>query len=69
MAHLGGRVDEFLAEKHAENDREEAGGQGESMIALFERLTTAVPEEELRTIPADLSTNLDHYLYAEPDRH
>ena len=38
----------------------------ESLIAMFADAWSAVPEEEWRKLPADLSENLDHYLYGAP---
>lgn len=34
--------------------------------AIIAELALQVPEEELSTLPADLSSNIDHYLYGAP---
>ena len=43
----------------------EEGAQpvGQAIIAMFDEMIASVPEAELRALPADLSENLDHYLY------
>ncbi len=33
---------------------------------IFEELGRSIPEEEWAKVPADLSKNLDHYLYGAP---
>src|SRR5581483_55837 len=40
---------------------------GESILAMFDEMIRSVPEAELRTLPADLSENLDRYLYDPTD--
>jgi hypothetical protein len=34
----------------------------------LQRLGRMIPEEELRTIPKDLSDQVDHYVYGTPKR-
>lgn len=35
---------------------------------VLEELASAVPEQEWESLPADLTDNLDHYLYGTPRR-
>ena len=35
---------------------------------IIERLGRMIPEEELRRIPKDLSSQVDHYVYGLPKR-
>ena len=38
------------------------------IVAMAQRLGRQIPEEELRRIPKDLSTQIDHYVYGTPKR-
>jgi hypothetical protein len=38
------------------------------IVRLAERLGRMIPEEELRQIPKDLSSQVDHYVYGLPKR-
>lgn len=35
---------------------------------IAQRLGRRIPDEELRRIPADLSSQIDHYVYGTPKR-
>jgi len=35
---------------------------------IAERLGRMIPEEELRRVPKDLSSQIDHYVYGTPKR-
>jgi hypothetical protein len=38
------------------------------IVRVIERLGRMIPEEELRRIPKDLSSQVDHYVYGLPKR-
>jgi hypothetical protein len=38
------------------------------IVAIAQRLGRQIPEEELRRIPKDLSSQIDHYVYGTPKR-
>ena len=38
------------------------------IFRIAERLGRMIPEEELRRIPKDLSSQVDHYVYGTPKR-
>jgi hypothetical protein len=41
----------------------EADGEADNLASLFTQIAKDVPENDWEQVPADLSTNLDHYLY------
>ncbi len=38
------------------------------IVRIAQRLGRMIPEEELRRIPKDLSSQVDHYVYGTPKR-
>jgi hypothetical protein len=40
----------------------------QSIVRIAERLGRLIPANELRTVPKDLSEQLDHYVYGSPKR-
>ena len=38
------------------------------IVRIAQRLGRMIPEEELRRIPKDLSSHIDHYVYGLPKR-
>jgi hypothetical protein len=38
------------------------------IVRIAQRLGSMIPEEELRRIPKDLSSQVDHYVYGTPKR-
>jgi hypothetical protein len=38
------------------------------IVRVAQRLGRMIPEEELRRIPKDLSSQIDHYVYGTPKR-
>ena len=38
------------------------------IVRIAQRLGRMIPEEELRRIPKDLSSQIDHYVYGLPKR-
>ena len=50
--------------------RKPAGGSRKvpRIVRIAERLGRMIPEEELRRIPKDLSSQVDHYVYGLPKR-
>jgi hypothetical protein len=38
------------------------------IVRIAQRLGRMIPEEELRRIPKDLSSQVDHYVYGLPKR-
>jgi hypothetical protein len=40
----------------------------DEILTMVEAIWRDVPEEEIATLPPDLSANLDHYLYGTPKR-
>jgi hypothetical protein len=38
------------------------------IVRVIQRLGRMIPEEELRNIPKDLSSQIDHYVYGTPKR-
>ena len=53
---------ELLQERENETRRPPSNGKP-NLAAAFESIASDVPDKEWETIPADLSKNLDHYLY------
>jgi hypothetical protein len=41
----------------------ETGCESDNLASLFTQIAKDVPENDWEQVPADLSTNLDHYLY------
>ena len=39
-----------------------------NIVEIGQRLGRMIPEEELRNIPKDLSSQIDHYVYGWPKR-
>ena len=39
-----------------------------SIVRIAQRLGRMIPEDELRRIPKDLSSQIDHYVYGTPKR-
>jgi putative addiction module CopG family antidote len=53
---------ELLQERENETRRPPSNG-GANLAAAFESIASDIPDKDWESIPADLSKNLDHYLY------
>jgi len=53
---------ELLEERENESRRPALNGTA-NLAATFESIASEVPDKEWEVIPADLSKNVDHYLY------
>jgi hypothetical protein len=58
------------AKSAAPSDRKPAGRSHKMprIVRIAQRLGRMIPEEELRRIPKDLSSQVDHYVYGLPKR-
>lgn len=58
------------AKSDAPSARKPAGGPHKlpRIVRIAQRLGRLIPEEELRRIPKDLSSQVDHYIYRFPKR-
>jgi len=52
-----------LLEKTEKNPQNVATTDTSDLSAVFERISSDVPDVDWQKVPVDLSTNLDHYLY------
>jgi hypothetical protein len=57
-------------EKSMPSARKRAGASRKvpRIVRIAQRLGRMIPEEELRRIPKDLSSQVDHYVYGTPKR-
>ena len=53
---------ELLQQRESETRRVSSNGTAD-LSAVFESIATDIPDNDWKDIPADLSKNLDHYLY------
>jgi antitoxin ParD1/3/4 len=53
---------ELLQDRENETRRPPSNGKP-NLAAAFESIASDVPDQDWESIPADLSKNLDHYLY------
>ena len=53
---------ELLQQRESETHRLSLNGTA-NVSAVFESIASDIPDNEWKDIPADLSKNLDHYLY------
>jgi len=53
---------ELLQERENQTNRPTSNGKA-NFAAAFESIASDVPDKDWESIPADLSKNLDHYLY------
>lgn len=53
---------ELLDERENETRRSSSNGTA-NLAETFEGIASDIPDKDWESIPADLSTNLDHYLY------
>lgn len=56
---------ELLQERENESHRPPLSGTA-NLAAAFESIASDIPDKDWQTIPADLSRNLDGYLYGGP---
>jgi hypothetical protein len=65
MARLTGKTKRSTpAGENPTNGRRKTPG----IVKIAQRLGRMIPEEELRRIPKDLSSQVDHYVYGTPKR-
>lgn len=57
-----------LLEARDSSEAQHAGGDVRPIWEIVAEIGRSVPEEEWAKVPADLSVNLDHYLYGAPKK-
>jgi hypothetical protein len=54
--------------KPSEGEPGAASRKTPGIVQVAQRLGRKIPDEELRIIPKDLSSQIDHYVYGTPKR-
>ncbi|PWU00601.1 MAG: hypothetical protein C5B51_24885 [Terriglobia bacterium] len=65
---MGRPADKSKTTTPSDGKRSEASRKMPRIARIAQRLGRRIPDEELRRIPRDLSSQIDHYVYGTPKR-